>query len=437
MSQNYKTFRNYQELSLFIKGTDSPLVFKSSGTSTVLPFDKVPEDIIICDITTLPKSLRVINDQLLEVKGPISWQEAREFLKEYELDIMTAPTEDSALILAGLATSATGERAFGLGTLRDQVTSMTYIDDHGEEQILNSTKNLAEHDFFESNYEALLSYQETYRPYANSKNAPFPRMKQQTDLMIGSEGQLGLITSCLLKLTRLIDYQYILIKLPKFEDNIDPHLEIYEKIQAFRQQITSCEMIDSNSLNENYDGLYLEIKSKDFEEVYEKLLSNFESIKNDEIFELTKAKYKEIREGVPRATNEYLSRNFLTKKGTDAQAMDFEGFKMLLEIYQGFSKLGVNYQLFGHFGDAHLHFNFLPTKQQTDFCDKSLDYFYDKVSQSEISPFAEHGVGLIKRKFITSFLHDEHYNFFQLLKNKMDSKNIFFPMGFMGGDLKK
>ena len=47
------------------------------------------------------------------------------------------------------------------------------------------------------------------------------------------------------------------------------------------------------------------------------------------------------------------------------------------------------------------------------------------------SPFAEHGIGLFKKKFMNDFYGDNQREMFGILKKKLDPKNQFFPSGFM------
>ena len=120
----------------------------------------------------------------------------------------------------------------------------------------------------------------------------------------------------------------------------------------------------------------------------------------------------------------------VTKKGTDVQ-VGAEYFVDLLKYYRVLASKGVSYNLFGHFGDAHLHFNFMPTPDKNDFCNQQLENLYAEVLKWKGSPFAEHGIGLLKKKFIPPFFNDHQRQVFRELKKSMDPKGQFFPQGFM------
>jgi glycolate oxidase len=120
----------------------------------------------------------------------------------------------------------------------------------------------------------------------------------------------------------------------------------------------------------------------------------------------------------------------VTKKGTDIQVAQ-KDIKALLDKYRELSKLKVDYNLFGHFGDAHLHFNFMPTPDQNEYCIKTLDDLYKVIKAWEGSPFAEHGIGLLKKKFISDFYSDNQRKVFKKLKDDFDPYGQFFIEGFM------
>ncbi|MBF0299632.1 MAG: hypothetical protein HQK51_12980 [Oligoflexia bacterium] len=129
------------------------------------------------------------------------------------------------------------------------------------------------------------------------------------------------------------------------------------------------------------------------------------------------------------------SRLGVSKKGSDTQVA-IDKMKLLFDIYREGAKIarreGISYYLFGHFGDAHLHFNLTPKPdKQVDICDDFFELLYQKVYEWQASPFAEHGVGLLKQKFIKRFYSDIHMKIFKILKHTHDPYNQFFPFGFM------
>jgi FAD/FMN-containing dehydrogenase len=435
LDQKIKSFYSNEELVPYVK-EGLPTLFHSSQTSTVIPFENIkgmlnPET-IMGNLSTIKGHLENTSDNDLFVSGFVTWKEAKEFCRSHGREIMTSPTEELAGVLAGIATSCTGERSFGFKNLRSQIVELHYLNYEGIEKKLSANKKL------ELPFD-LTNYQNDFVPYQSFKNAPFPRLEVETDLMTGTEGQLGVITSAVLKTIAYEEETYLFILLPKWEEDFEPHLEIFQAVQSFRNEIRACEFIDSNSLSylppekipgKNQDIVFLEIRKSAFEEIYENLLAKLTLISEENIFEMNSGKCRDLRVSVPRAIFEVNSRMGVSKKGTDVQ-VSADKFRELLEFYRGYTKLGIDYNLFGHFGDAHLHFNFMPTPDKNDFCNQELERLYAAVLKWHGSPFAEHGIGLLKKKFITPFYNANQRLVFQQLKKEFDPKGQFFPEGYM------
>lgn len=396
-------------------------------------------DGVIGDLSQMPASIELNDNGDMKIAGAVSWKDARDFCWSKGREVMTSPTEELALVLSGLATSCTGERCFGLGTLRDQVVSLKYMGADQKVHELHADRPLKNSPLFKNQLDLLTRYQASFERYRPFKNAPFPRLEMESDLMIGFEGQLGVITEAVLKTRKSKDLTYIFIVLPKWETDLKPHLELFQQVQKVRDRVISCELIDENSWKYlpaserpvvDRDTVFLEVESEHFDSVYHDLLSQLTLVDAESMFEMNATKCRELRVKVPRAIFEVNSRMGVTKKGTDAQSGQAH-FEDMMKLYQDWSRRGVDYNLFGHFGDGHLHFNFMPTKEKDSDTLVWLEELYRNIAKWGGSPFAEHGVGLLKQKFMGDFYQPVHLEMFQYLKQKLDPQNIFFPMGFM------
>jgi glycolate oxidase len=183
-------------------------------------------------------------------------------------------------------------------------------------------------------------------------------------------------------------------------------------------------------LGERQDVVFLEVRTDAFEELFSEVLSRLQSTPVDQVFEISEAKYSAVRKAVPRGLFEANSRAGVTKQGTDVQVAPGQ-FRLLLEKYREATQLGVPYTLFGHFGDQHLHFNFNLKAEQKALCESFFKSLYDSCYEWRGSPFAEHGIGLLKQPYIRRFHSQEHLETFLALKREHDPRNQFFPGGFM------
>lgn len=436
-----KTFYSLEDLVSHLKA-HQPSFYISSKTSTVIPYDKLdtllpwPQDkeYFICDLSKLPTEMNIKDNGNLVLRGGVSWEEAKKYLRSHGRNLKTSPTEQLALITAGVATSCTGERCFGFGTMRSQVVRLKYLNYNGEEVELKRDEE------FKSQSPKLKSYQSDFSSYKTFKNAPYPRFEKAIDLMIGTEGQLGIVTEVEIETVENYDLTYVFLLLPKWETNYAPHMEIFKAVQSHRDSIMACELLDSNCMNylkpdeklgNNQDVVLLEVRSENFEDIYGEVLCNLTLITTEDIFEIAENKYHHVRAGVPRAIFEENSKMGVVKIGTDVQVSG-DNFPKLLDFYREASKIGVRYCLFGHFGDAHLHYNYMPTKEQSSQCLEQIQKLYDNVFNWKGSPFAEHGIGLLKQKYIKRFHGKNQLELFSDLKKEHDPFNQFFPQGFMG-----
>ncbi len=441
-----KTFSNIDQLKKHIL-THPPTLYYSSQTSTVIPFERIEtylkkhypnKNLDLCDLSGLPKKITLLDDGNLKIQGAVCWQEVKEFLKGKKRRIMTSPTEELAAVIGGVATSATGERCFAYNNLRGQIVNLKYLNNQAQEIELSCEDNFSSL-LQKNDLSALAKYQTDFDKYQNFKNAPFPRFSKATDLLIGTEGQLGVITETTIKTVADGPISYFFILLPKWEENLKAHLEIIKKVQSFREDILAVEFIDSNSVNflkeedqlgNNQDVIFLEILGDKLEKVCDELLFKLEEVNEDKIFEIDSKRYYHIRASVPREIFESNQKEGVTKVGTDIQVKT-ELFEDLMLEYRKATKLGVDYNIFGHIGDAHLHFNYMPKSDSLKKCQERFVSLYNKVIDWNGSPFAEHGIGLLKQKYIQLFYFNNQHTLFNILKDQFDPHNQFFPLGFM------
>jgi len=435
-----KIFYSKVDLASHLRAHQASFYF-ASKTSTVIPYDKLdslllwngPADYYLCDLSKLPAHMELRPNGNLVLQGAVSWEDAKKFLRSKGRNLKTSPTEQLAMITAGIATSCTGERCFAFGNMRSQVVQLKYLNFQGEEIQLKRDEDLKVSSPF------LKPYQDDFTSYQKFKNAPYPRFEKAIDLMIGTEGQLGIVTEVEIETTENTDMTYVFLLLPKWENDFTPHMEIYNAVQSHRDVIFSCELLDSNCMNylkpdeklgDNQDVIFLEIKSSAFEDIYAQVLCDLKLTTIDNVFEIAENKFHQVRAGVPRAIFEVNSQMGVVKIGTDVQVGP-ENFQELIKFYREASKIGVRYCLFGHFGDAHLHYNYMPSKSESSRCQDEIIKLYERVLVWRGSPFAEHGIGLIKQKHIKKFHGKNQLGLFSDLKHIHDPHNQFFPQGFM------
>ncbi len=142
-------------------------------------------------------------------------------------------------------------------------------------------------------------------------------------------------------------------------------------------------------------------------------------------------KMRAFRHALPVSVNERVVRNRQRKIGTDMAVPD-ENFPSFLRYYkQTLDASGLDYVIFGHIGDCHLHANMLP-KDDAE-AEKARHIYGRCVAQAIMlggTVSAEHGVGKLKRKYLAAMMGERYLNEMAELKKSFDP-NVILGRGNM------
>jgi D-lactate dehydrogenase (cytochrome) len=143
--------------------------------------------------------------------------------------------------------------------------------------------------------------------------------------------------------------------------------------------------------------------------------------------EKDQARLREFRHRLPVLVNEWLARRGQRKVSTDMCVPD-EAFTAMLRFYQETLRAsGLQYVIFGHIGDNHVHVNILP---RNDAEAQQARALYGRFIERAVSVggtiSAEHGVGKIKRDYLRMLYGDES------LRQMAALKRAFDPAGILG-----
>jgi D-lactate dehydrogenase (cytochrome) len=90
------------------------------------------------------------------------------------------------------------------------------------------------------------------------------------------------------------------------------------------------------------------------------------------------------------------------------------------KVHKKLQMHNIEYLLFGHLGDCHLHFHLIPSEDQHDISLEVYDYMVDLSAKLGGVYSAEHGTGKRKRNDFQKCYGDEAVKMVQLLKQKID-----------------
>ncbi|MFC1508053.1 FAD-binding oxidoreductase [Candidatus Omnitrophota bacterium] len=136
-------------------------------------------------------------------------------------------------------------------------------------------------------------------------------------------------------------------------------------------------------------------------------------------------KLTDLRHALPEMINEIVKRNKLPKVGTDIAVPD-KGFPEMFEFYKEKLALSkIDYVIFGHIGENHLHVNMLPKKE--DEFKKSRSVYMDFVKKAVSlggTVSAEHGIGKLKHSFLEAMYGKNNIQEMAMLKKSLDPQCI-------------
>ncbi|MDD3297252.1 MAG: FAD-linked oxidase C-terminal domain-containing protein, partial [Candidatus Omnitrophica bacterium] len=261
------------------------------------------------------------------------------------------------------------------------------------------------------------------------------------DLFIGSEGTLGVVTSCSLDLQKAAFSAFHgLIFFSKEEQA----LEFVEAVKILRKtgaiSPASLEFFDNKSLDllrEEYAfipancwAVYFEqeVEEKAQQEVlieaWEKLLQDKGAILDKSILADTpKARERvfDFRHKLPQKINEFLRQYKQIKAASDI-AVPEDKFKTMYNFYKDIAESsGLDYVNFGHIGESHLHFNFLPkNNEESQTARACLERFYRMAVSLGGTISAEHGIGKIKKPYLRIMYNEKEISEMASLKKYLD-----------------
>ncbi len=262
------------------------------------------------------------------------------------------------------------------------------------------------------------------------------------DLIVGSEGILGLVTFCKLKLAnRPINYLELFLCLNNESKAIDLHDYLYKYFNSNMSKISALEYFGYNCqkymkhkkflFSKKTDvGVYLQIpifnnslESKASE--WMTILSNFDNTINlDTVIVLNDPlnwkKFFEARHSIPDNALTTTKRIGGISIITDT-IVPPRNYKLYLkQVHKKLAKSNIEYLLFGHLGDCHLHFHLIPNNKQEKKCLEIYDYLIDLSASLGGVYSAEHGTGKRKRNDFKKCYGAKAVNMVKALKKTID-----------------
>jgi glycolate oxidase len=266
-----------------------------------------------------------------------------------------------------------------------------------------------------------------------------------TQLMVGSEGTLGVITKAVLKLLPQNNHN-ILLLVPFYKAH-----EACEAVSAiFRAGITpsALEFMERDAINwtlQFVEGISISIKPEhqahllievdgNYPEILmleaEKILSVVDQFETDEVLFADTEDQKNTLWKMRRSVAEAVKSNSIYKE-EDTVVPRY----MLPELLSGIKKIGVKYGFqsvcYGHAGDGNLHVNIIKGDMTDDNWRTQVPLGIREIFKLTVSLkgtlSGEHGIGFVQKNFMDIAFTRTHLELMESIKRVFDPNNILNP----------
>ena len=406
-----------EEVSAIMKyayENEIPVTARGSGTGLVGACVPMRGGIVL-DFTMMNRILELDEENLtVTVEPGVLLMELSAFVEEHDLFYPPDPGEKTATIGGNISTNAGGMRAVKYGVTRDYVRGLEVVLCDG--RIVHFGGKIV-------------------------KNSSGYALK---DLMVGSEGTLGVITKAILKLIPLPKKTIsLLIPFPTLEKAIGT----VPKIIKSKCVPTAIEFMQREVIldSESYLGRKFPDSSAD---AY--LLLKFDGNSREEI----EAYYENVAEiclteGAPDiyiSDTEERDESLWKARGAFLEAIkssttemdevdvvvprnhvhEMVEFSHLLE-----SEIGIRIKSFGHAGDGNLHIyvlkDDLTEKDWEEKLNRAMEAMYKKANELSGAVSGEHGIGYAKKPYLYESADEASIELMRGIKAAFDPKGILNP----------
>lgn len=327
-------------------------------------------------------------DQYALAPPGILIQEFQEILDDFQVLYPPTPTEMTCMLGGTVATNASGGRGFHYGATREWVRRLRVVLPNGDVIDVRRGQVQSEDEAFqvissdgERTEVPLPDY--TAPPVKNAAGYYVAGGSTDlVDLFIGAEGTLGAFSLIEVSLTELPEEIFSCIA---FFESMEQSVEFMKEarrrsrsdealIEALMLDYidhTSFELVREDHPNIPTDAggaVYFEQVLADGDEqifAWAELIEEYEAIQDWSGFDdRERQMMKDMRHAIPERIHEIVRSRGLSKIATDL-AVPAHGLDEMLAAYRRVGEdSGLDYCFFGHIGDNHLHFNFLPESEE-------------------------------------------------------------------------
>ncbi len=407
-----RTEEQVQQIVLVCNQHNTPLIARGRGTGTTgatVPLDNA----LVVSFERMNRILKIDpENRSIDVQPGVTNQEVQDCAAEYGFFWAPDPTSAAFCSVGGnLAYNSAGPRAVKYGSCRENTLGLTAITGNGEliKCGVHTTKGVIGYDL--------------------------------TRLIIGSEGNLALITQATLKLLPKPETKHTL---KASYTSIDAAARAVSSIMS--QPVIPCalEFMDKNALDMVRDYSNAELPQNAAAMLMIEVDGNNETIKHDTDIIAAASKVEGHINTEVAASQKEAEALWQTRKALSPCLRKIAPKKInedvvvpvsrIPELINGLDRLSKQYAIkivnFGHAGNGNIHVNLLVNPDNPDEMTAAiecLDAVFNLVLELDGTLSGEHGVGLEKRDYIYKELGPTEISLMHQIKKVFDKNSILNP----------
>lgn len=265
-----------------------------------------------------------------------------------------------------------------------------------------------------------------------------------TDLIVGSEGTLAVVTKIVFKLLAKPKFNILMLA---YFNSIKDACSTVSKIFMAGANPSALELMEKSGVkivteNSNQTFPYhdtetcyllIEVDGNDKEQIFESCAKINEVLENHGAMDVLLAETEEEKERlwkVRRSIGEYVKQQSIYKEEDTvvprAHLPELMEYIKVLEVEYGFECV-----CYGHAGDGNLHINILKNDLDDDTWNnelpKAIRKLFERCHKLKGTISGEHGIGMVQKEYLDIVFKPVHFKIMKGIKNVLDPTGILNP----------
>ena len=406
-----ETIDEVQKVVQYANTHNIPIISRGAGTNMVGAC-LCPQGGIVLNFSKMNKILELSPENMtIKVQPGVILGEIKDNVEKIGLFFPPDPSNYRVSTIGGaIAQSSGGALAFKYGTIKDYVLSLKVVTAEGK-LITFGAETIKDSSGYHLN-----------------------------QLMIGSEGTLGIIVEATLKLIPIPEARQTIVS---YFNDVDNAIKAVNKILTSNIYPAAIEFMDKNSINTvdeftnsglnrsagcliliELDGEFNSVSKQT--ETVSKIIKQFDVIETSipdkkDAEQVWSARYSSFA-AASRLAPDVISDDIIVPRKSLA--------RMIKSCDSICKKYDLQVCLVGHIGDGNIHpqivLNMENEEEYKNYCNAKAE-IYESVRALEGTISAEHGIGLEKLPYLEKMVSPETIEYMKLIKQLFDPNNILNP----------